>query len=96
MKLEKLIFAPVGIGAGIVGGLLARKAFDGIWGAIDEEEPPGAEDREVAWPKLVAALAIEGAVFRLVKGMVDHGARRGFASFTGAWPGDERPEPQPD
>ncbi len=96
MKVAKLIFAPLGIAAGIAGGLLARKAFEEIWGAIDDEDPPGAEYNEVDWGKLAVALAIEGAVFKLVKGMVDHGARRGFASWTGAWPGEERPEPMAD
>ncbi len=39
--------------------------------------------------KLIAALAIEGAIFRVVKGLTDHGARRGFASLTGRWPGED-------
>jgi hypothetical protein len=37
-------------------------------------------------------LLIEGAIFRLVKGLFDHAARRGFARMTGAWPGEEAPE----
>ena len=44
--------------------------------------------------KLVPAPLIEGALFRLVRGMVDHGSRHGFARLTGAWPGEERPEPE--
>jgi hypothetical protein len=27
-----------------------------------------------------------------VRGLVDHGARRGFYNLTGSWPGDEAPE----
>jgi len=42
---------------------------------------------------LAVALMIEGAIFRLVKGLFDHGARRGFARMTGEWPGEEHPEP---
>lgn len=38
-------------------------------------------------------LVIEGALFRLVKGFTDHGARQGFAKATGSWPGEEEPEP---
>jgi hypothetical protein len=41
---------------------------------------------------LILALAIEGAVFRAVRGLVDHSARRGFHRATGSWPGDEAPE----
>jgi hypothetical protein len=43
----------------------------------------------VSYPKLVLALLLEGAIFRLVKGMVDRGARVGFASITGRWPGED-------
>ena len=40
------------------------------------------------------ALLVEGAIFRLVKGLTDHGARRAFAGATGTWPGDEAPDPE--
>ncbi|HEX6228036.1 MAG TPA: DUF4235 domain-containing protein [Solirubrobacterales bacterium] len=85
----RFIFAPIGILAGLVAGFAAQKGFERLWAVIDEEDPPEIEDREVSYPKLVAALLLEGAVFRLVKGMVDRGARLGFASMTGVWPGEE-------
>lgn len=88
----KLIFAPISIVAGLLAGMVGRKIFEQIWGLVDEEEPPQPEHREISWPKLIAALAFEGAIFRLVKGLVDHGARRTFASATGSWPGEEAPE----
>jgi hypothetical protein len=92
--VAKVLFLPISLLAGLLAGLLARKAFEQIWGLIDKEEPPHAEHREIALPKLIAALAIEGAVFRAVKGLTDHGARRSFARVTGAWPGEEQPEPE--
>lgn len=58
---------------------------------VDDQEPPSPEHREFSWPKLVAALLVEGAIFRLVKGLTDHGARRTFAKATGTWPGEEAP-----
>ena len=85
----KFLFAPIGIGAGLLAGLLAQKGFERLWSAIDDEEAPEPDQREVALPKLVVALLIEGAIFRLVKGLVDRGARSGFARATGTWPGDE-------
>jgi len=88
----KFIFAPIGIVLGLIAGMAASKLFEQIWGLIDGEEPPKPEHREFSWPKLIGALLIEGAIFRLVKGLVDHGTRTSFAKVTGSWPGEERPE----
>jgi hypothetical protein len=88
----KVVFLPFSNLGGILAGALGRKAFDAIWGKVDEEEPPQPEHRQVSLPKLVIALVLEGAIFRLAKGLFDHGARRGFARWTGSWPGEERPE----
>ena len=89
----KFLFAPIGIGAGLVAGFAAQKVFDRVWAAIDDEDPPEPDTREVSIPKMVGALALEGAIFRLAKGFAEHGARSGFAALTGRWPGEERPQP---
>jgi hypothetical protein len=91
--MSKLLFLPVSIAGGILAGLLSRKTFALIWSAVDDQEPPKAEHRRVGVPKLALALALEGALFRLVKGLVEHASRKGFADFTGVWPGEEGPEP---
>ena len=88
------VFRPIGIVLGILSGLGAKKVFDFIWGKFDEEEAPNPEHREINWTKFIAAMLVEGAIFRLVRGLADHGSRHGFAKLTGAWPGDERPEPE--
>jgi hypothetical protein len=85
----KILFTPIGILAGLAAGFAAQKGFERIWAAIDDEDAPEVEEREVSYPKLAVALILEGAIFRLVKGMVDRGARLGFASVTGRWPGEE-------
>ena len=51
-------------------------------------------DREISWPKLILAGAVQGAIFRAVKEATDHGSRRAFMRVTGTWPGEERPEPE--
>jgi hypothetical protein len=85
----KFLFAPIGILAGLAAGFAAQKGFEKAWAIFDDHEAPEAEDREVSYPKLALALILEGAIFRLVKGMVDRGARLGFASLTGRWPGEQ-------
>jgi hypothetical protein len=88
----KFLFMPFSILAGLIAGFLSKKIFDGIWQLFDDKEVPEPEHRHVSWVKLLLALAIEGAVFRAVRGLVDHSARRGFHRATGSWPGDEAPE----
>lgn len=85
----RFLFTPIGVLAGLAAGFAAQKGFEKVWAAFDDHEAPEAEDREVSYPKLAMALILEGAIFRLVKGMVDRGARVGFASLTGRWPGEQ-------
>lgn len=85
----KFLFAPIGIGAGLVAGMLGKKAFERLWAVVDENDPPEPDQRDAPTVKLVAALAVEGAVFRVAKGLTDYGARRGFAALTGRWPGED-------
>jgi hypothetical protein len=90
----KLLFAPFSIMAGLVAGIIGRKAFEQVWGLIDKEEPPSPKHREISVVKMAAALALEGAIFRMVRGLADHWFRRTFARVMGKWPGEERPEPE--
>jgi hypothetical protein len=87
-----LVFKPVGILGGLLAGIVSKKLVTLIWGLIDDQDPPLAKHRSIHLGKLAAALVIEGAVVRLVRGFVDHGTRHGFANLTGEWPGPESPE----
>lgn len=91
-----LAFRPVGIISGLLAGIIGKKLFRLIWGRIDDEEAPDPQYRDISLGKLVLALLIEGALFSLLRGLVDHGARHAFAQFAGEWPGDERPERKDD
>jgi hypothetical protein len=90
----KIAFMPIGIVAGLLAGQISKKLFDVVWSLFDDEEAPRPKHREIALAKLVPALLVEGALFRVVRGLVDHGSRQGFARVTGTWPGEERPEPE--
>ena len=90
--MAKILFVPVSVVGGLLAGLAAQKVFEQIWGLIDDEEPPEAEHRNISWGKLMASAALQGAIFRMAKEAADHGSRHGFASLTGAWPGQEEPD----
>lgn len=84
-----VLFRPMGMIAGLIAGMVARKVFEKSWGAISDEEPPSPEQESLEMKRLIAALLLEGAVFMLIRGLVDHGARVAFRNYTGAWPGDD-------
>jgi len=88
--MAKILFLPLRIGTGFLAGLISKKTFAALWGRIDDREPPRPDDPEASIGKLALALFIEGALFRGVKGLVDHESRRGFAKLTGTWPGGKK------
>lgn len=88
----KILFMPISIGVGLVAGAIGKKIFDAAWGLIDDKEAPEPKHRHIPLPKLLLALLVQGAIFRLVRGLADHGLRHGFARLTGSWPGEEEPD----
>jgi hypothetical protein len=90
--MRKILFMPFRLVGGLLAGAVATKAFERAWRLIDKEQAPDPEQREISLGKLAAALVLEGAIFRVVRGLFDHGARVAFRRATGAWPGEERPE----
>ena len=90
----KFLFLPISVLGGILAGLIGTKIFERLWKLVDDEEPPDAEHRDISYAKLALALVLEGAIFRLIRGFFDNGARHGFEKLTGAWPGEEAPAPE--
>jgi Protein of unknown function (DUF4235) len=88
----KLLFIPFSVIGGLISGFLAKKLFEQLWGVVDDEEPPKPEHREVPLGKVVAAAALEGAIFKGTRAAIDHKSRQAFASATGSWPGEQRPD----
>jgi hypothetical protein len=87
--MTKLAFRPLSLLAGVLAALIAREIFQQLWKLADKSPPPSSDDRDAEWKRLIPALALEGAVFSLVRGITDHGSRHAFQKTTGAWPGDD-------
>jgi hypothetical protein len=87
-----LFFRPIGIIAGILAGILARKLFDQSWRLIDSQQPPDPDEHHVPMGKLIVSLAMQGMIFSVVRGLVDHYSRVAFFRYTGAWPGEDDTE----
>jgi Protein of unknown function (DUF4235) len=85
----KILYRPVGLVSGVVGGAIAGAIFKQVWKRIGkEDDPPGALQREYGWRDMLIAAALQGAIFAVVKAVIDRGGAKGFQRATGEWPGD--------
>jgi hypothetical protein len=86
--MARILYKPLGLIFGVIGGVVAGSIFKRVWGAVaHEEKAPEATDASRGWGEVVAAAAVEGAVFGGVKAAIDRAGATGFAFLTGAWPG---------
>jgi hypothetical protein len=90
--VSRVLYTPFSIAAGLLAGFVAQKLFERAWRLVGNEEAPEPEHRDISVAELGIALAIEGAIFRVVRGLAEHGFRRGYTRMTGTWPGEEAPE----
>jgi uncharacterized protein DUF4235 len=71
-----------------VAGALAGLVFRRVWRlAAGENDAPDALDEDRGWVEVLAAAAVQGAIFAIVKAAVDRGSATGVRHFTGTWPG---------
>lgn len=91
--MTNLIYKPLGVLFGVAGGIAANAAFARTWKALTgEDEAPSSTEQNRSWGEVLAAAAIQGAVFGLVKALIDRGGATGFRKLTGSWPGDPGPD----
>jgi hypothetical protein len=87
--MAKALYAPFGILAGLIGGLLASSVFKQVWKRIaGADDPPTPRQSEYTWKEILGAAALQGAIFSVVKAVINRGGAKGFQKLTGAWPGD--------
>jgi predicted metal-dependent enzyme (double-stranded beta helix superfamily) len=88
--MNKLMYKPVALAGGMVGGLLAGMVFKQVWKlAAGEKDAPDALDEHRSWAEILIAAGLQGAVFGVVKAAVDRAGAVGVRRVTGHWPGDD-------
>ncbi len=95
----KLLYRPVAIVAGIVGGLLSGLIFKRVWKIVGRgSDTPTAMDAERGWGEILLAAGLHGVIYALVKTAVDRGAAEWTRKATGIWPGGkiQQPDTSPD
>jgi predicted metal-dependent enzyme (double-stranded beta helix superfamily) len=85
---QKLMYRPVGTVLGIAAGALAGVMFKKVWKvASGQDDAPDAMDQSRGWGEILAAAAIQGAIFAVVRAAVDRSGAVGVRRVTGRWPG---------
>jgi hypothetical protein len=87
VKMNKLAYKPVGLLLGIGAGALAGLVFKQVWRlTAGDDDAPNATDEDRGWGEVLAAAALQGAIFAVVKAAVDRGGAVGVRRVTGSWP----------
>jgi Protein of unknown function (DUF4235) len=95
----KLLYKPVAIVAGIVGGLLSGLIFNRVWKVVGRgSDAPAPMDSERGWGEILLAAGLHGVIYALVKTAVDRGAAEWTRKKTGIWPDGtlQQPDKSPD
>jgi predicted metal-dependent enzyme (double-stranded beta helix superfamily) len=83
----KIAYKPVGILLGVAAGALAGALFKQVWRlTAGDDDAPNATDEDRGWAEILAAAALQGAIFAVVKAAVDRGGAAGVRRVTGNWP----------
>jgi predicted metal-dependent enzyme (double-stranded beta helix superfamily) len=83
----KLAYKPVGLLLGAGAGLVAGLVFKQIWRlAAHDHDAPNATDEDRGWGEILAAAALQGAIFAVVKAGVDRAGAVAVRRATGRWP----------
>jgi hypothetical protein len=62
-----------------------------VWKQLDPhspEDPPKPLESEYRLRKIIVAAAVQGAIFSIVRALINRGGARVFERWTGEWPGD--------
>jgi hypothetical protein len=90
-KTAKILYRPWGLAASIVGGLIASQVFQQVWKRVDREgtgEAPKPLASSYRLRKILLAALLQGAIYSVVKALIDRGGARAFERWTGEWPGE--------
>jgi hypothetical protein len=86
-KIQKVAYKPVGILLGFGAATLAGIVFKQVWKlASGDDDAPSPTDEERGWGEIIAAAAIQGAIFTTVRALVERSGAVGVRKITGEWP----------
>jgi hypothetical protein len=90
-KSAKILYQPLGLISSVLAGIVAGQVFKKVWKHAtpgDQEDAPKALESEYDLREVLIAALVQGAIFAVVKALVNRGGARAFERWTGEWPGD--------
>ncbi|GAB3386019.1 DUF4235 domain-containing protein [Micromonospora halotolerans] len=85
--IGRVVYKPVGVLMGLAAGTVAGVIFRQVWKmTAGDGEAPIATDEDRRWGEILAAAALQGAIFAVVRAAVDRGGAVGVRRLTGRWP----------
>ena len=86
----KMLYRPFAMALSTAGGLIAARVFREVWMRATPHhrlQAPTALESKYPVRQVLAAAAVQGAVFGIVKAGIDRAGARAFQHWTGEWPG---------
>lgn len=84
------MYKPFSIAFSVGGGLVAGAVFKQVWKRLaGEDDAPHPTSRDYGWGEVLAAAALQGAIFAVVRAAIDRGGAEGVRKLTGSWPDDD-------
>src|SRR6476619_7842141 len=80
----------MGLAGSLIGGLIAGTIFKQVWKRAapgDKPDPSKPLETEYPFTEILVAAAIQGAIFSVVKTIIDRQGARLFEKRSGEWPG---------
>jgi hypothetical protein len=85
--VAKVLYKPVGFVLGAAAGMIAGIVFKQVWRlASGDDDAPVATDETRGWSEILAAAALQGIIFAVVKAALDRGGAESVRKLTGRWP----------
>jgi Protein of unknown function (DUF4235) len=88
--MSKLMYKALTLVVSVVASMLAGAIYKKLWTFTPgPDDAPEATDERRGWGEILAAAALQGVIFALIKAAFERATAEGVRQVTGEWPGEE-------